>query len=330
VNQGHITLVNNQVSGNSARLYGAGFYALDGSVTLTNCLVTGNTINQANPAVGSVFYGLNSSTHIYSCTITDNLPENGQVITSLGWTLPPTHQLTVTNSILHNSGDEIVTNHPSTTSVAESNIKAGWSGNGINNIDANPGFVAPGGWSFEGEWIAGDYRLQDGSPCIDAGSTDLLPLDAADINLNGNTAEPLPLDLNHAARVQGSQTDMGVYETEAIVTPPPIDPEWTVWDQYNIIDTPSVPAQNVTVTATFSIAFVVTSTLEEIDVTVEPVSAAGGDWTATFVPDMSLVGPGAYTAAVQVVGEHLDKSQLTMGDAVILAKVKLLYRVIEP
>jgi hypothetical protein len=330
VNQGHITLVNSQISGNSARLYGAGFYALDGSVTLTNCLITGNTIHHANPPVGSVLYGLNSSTYIFSSTITDNLPANGQVITSLGWGLPTASELTVTNSILHNSGNEIVTNHPSTTSVSKSNVRAGWSGNGTGNIDSDPLFGAPGNWSFEGEWIAGDYHLQEGSPCIDQGSTILLPPDTTDLNLNGNIAEPLPLDLDHAPRVQGSETDMGVYETETTVTPPPTGPEWIVWDQYSIIDTPQVPAEDATVTATFSVTFIVTSTLEEIDVTVEPVSAAGGDWTATFVPDMSFVGPGNYTAAVQVVGEHLDQSQLTMGVPVVLSKVRLLYRVIQP
>ncbi len=330
VNQGDITLVSSQISGNSATLYGAGVYALDSSVTLTNCLVTGNTINQANPPVGSVVYGLNSSTYIHSSTITDNLPADGQVITSLSWSQPPTCELTVTNSILHNSGNEIVTNHPSSTSVYESNIKAGWSGDGMNNIHADPGFVAPGGWSIEGEWIAGDYHLLDNSACIDQGSTALLPSDVTDLDLNGNAAEALPLDLDRAARVQGSETDMGVYETAAIVTPPPTEPEWTIWDQYSIIDTPLVPTEDVSVSATFSITFVVSSTLEEIDVTVEAISAAGGEWTATFVPDMSLVGPGTYTAAVKVVGEHLDKSKLTMDVPVVLAKVKLLYRVIQP
>jgi hypothetical protein len=65
---------------------------------------------------------------------------------------------------------------------------------------------------------AGDLRLQPGSPAIDAGSNYLLPADALDLDGDGNTTEPLPVDLVGQARVvdgdgDGTATvDMGAYE----------------------------------------------------------------------------------------------------------------------
>ncbi len=41
----------------------------------------------------------------------------------------------------------------------------------------------------------GDLRLLGGSPCIDAGDNAAVPADAADLDGDGDTAEPLPLDL---------------------------------------------------------------------------------------------------------------------------------------
>ncbi len=81
------------------------------------------------------------------------------------------------------------------------------------NISADPRFVSSTVW-----------RLLPGSPCIDAGSNADVPADMADLNGNGNTTEPLPIDLGGAGRFAddpctadtGSGTppivDMGAYE----------------------------------------------------------------------------------------------------------------------
>ena len=86
----------------------------------------------------------------------DNVPGGTDAITSLGWEFPPTHGLMIHNSILGNGGNEVFTTHPSTTTVASSNVQGGWVGAGAGNVDADPLFAAPGGWSFEGEWIDED------------------------------------------------------------------------------------------------------------------------------------------------------------------------------
>ncbi len=290
VNQGTVTLVNCRVSGNTALLYGAGFYALDSTVSLTNCLITGNTSNQAELIIGSVIHALNSNTTISNSTITDNQPPASKVISSLNWVYPPTNELTVTRSILYNGGNEIYTTHPSTTQVSNTDIQGGWSGLGTGNINADPLFVTSGNWSFESEWIAGDYHLQNGSPCL------------------------------------SPETYMGAYPA----APSPVDPDWLLVNTYNISDTPTNPWTDVQRSVSFTISVRIQSGLEELGLSVSPASAAGGDWTATFNPDPGILGPGIYPITIEVVGNHVDLSQLDMGVKVTLAKVQLLYRKIQP
>jgi hypothetical protein len=85
------------------------------------------------------------------------------------------------------------------------------------NIDADPLFVF-----FPDEppypYEPADLRLQAGSPCLDAGDNSLLPPDVAELDSDGDTEEPLPLDLAGAPRtVDGNSdstviVDVGAYE----------------------------------------------------------------------------------------------------------------------
>jgi hypothetical protein len=70
---------------------------------------------------------------------------------------------------------------------------------GVNsNITADPMFVNSGS-GYGTNWIAGDYRLKLGSPCIDTGTN--LPWMASAVDLLGNP------------RIQGVNPNMGAYET---------------------------------------------------------------------------------------------------------------------
>jgi hypothetical protein len=68
-----------------------------------------------------------------------------------------------------NSSTQIVPGNQIT--VSYSDVQGGWLG--IGNIDANPLFVNAGG---------GDYRLANGSPCIDAGNNAVASLPATDFD----------------------------------------------------------------------------------------------------------------------------------------------------
>lgn len=94
---------------------------------------------------------------------------------------------------------------------------------GVGNVDADPLWVDPAGR---------DYRLQPGSPCIDAGwnqayphrATPVLPCDTSDLDQDGDTLELIPYDLDGRARFHddrdtpdtgcapGPNVDMGAFE----------------------------------------------------------------------------------------------------------------------
>lgn len=56
------------------------------------------------------------------------------------------------------------------------------------------------------------FYLQTGSPCANAGSNTLLPLDDLDLDDDGDTLELIPVDLNQLNRIQSGTVDMGAYE----------------------------------------------------------------------------------------------------------------------
>ena len=74
---------------------------------------------------------------------------------------------------------------------------------GIGNINADPGFINP---------TAGDWRVRNDSPVVDAGNSAALPQDLLDIDSDGNTTEQLPLDAAGTTRRrdEASVPDTGV------------------------------------------------------------------------------------------------------------------------
>jgi predicted outer membrane repeat protein len=118
-------------------------------------------------------------------------------------------QLNIANSILW--GNSAVSQGPQafnetgvTLSLTYSNVQ-GIAGGTNGNISADPLFQSTTAGAV-------DLHLQDGSPCIDAGSAAALATDATDRDADTYVGEPTPYDLDKAARVLGAATDMGAYE----------------------------------------------------------------------------------------------------------------------
>lgn len=61
-------------------------------------------------------------------------------------------------------------------------------------FDADPGFLNPAGPDGVLGTADDDFTLSIASPCIDAGNAELLPPDRLDLDNDGDTSEPLPLD----------------------------------------------------------------------------------------------------------------------------------------
>jgi len=171
------TITNNILNGNLALSSSAGISCLDSNPKITNNILTKNSASHYGGGIGCTN---NSSPTIINNTISGNLAGiNGGGIVCTEESSP-----TVLNTILWaDSPDEIYVDGSSEINITYSDIQGSWSGEG--NIDADPLFVDPGN---------GDYHLQAGSPCIDAGTPDGAPPTDKD----GNPRDEFP--------------DMGTYE----------------------------------------------------------------------------------------------------------------------
>ena len=176
---------------------------------------------------GAAIRNHRSSPEIINCTFVDNYScyegcgEGRGPIGNYDDSSP-----TITNSILWNyyqhSSDRtglIYNDASSTATVTYSNIdQDGYEGQN-GNIRQDPMFYDTG-WDDNGPsddpsddvWVGGDYHLRQDSPCINTGDNAALPPDTTDLDNDGNTTEPIPVDLDGEARIIDGVVDMGAYE----------------------------------------------------------------------------------------------------------------------
>lgn len=147
----------------------------------TNCTFQGNVSSNPGGAVRLDLRGLDGGAraHFRNCIFWSNSPD----------------QIADTSAI----GIRI---------VEYSDIQGGWSGAGTNNLDVDPLFGDPAEWRL---------KLQNGSPCIDAGDDLAVPGDFADLDDDGIIEEPLPWDRSGFLRqydsiVGAALVDLGAYE----------------------------------------------------------------------------------------------------------------------
>ena len=188
-------VINCVITNNSGGL-GAGIYCADSSPVINSCIVSNNDgggiaisffsdasitncIISGNYSIGNgggVWCGSNSYIAITNCTIVKNIVgENGGGIYINGFTPEP---IIINSIIWDNKPDEIFKNMPNDNlGVSYSDVRGGWYGEG--NIDADPLFIDP---------ESGNFHLQPGSPCLDAGveSEVYVDIDGDLRPLNGN------------------------------------------------------------------------------------------------------------------------------------------------
>ena len=167
------------------------------SPVITNCLFVGNSSFGVG---GGLSISAGSTARLKNCTIAFNQPgalysfqEPGGIGSVGGVPFP-----TLENCIVWQN--QIIVLSGSVVFVEYSDVQGGWPG--IGNIDADPLFVDPDN---------GDYRLQSGSPAIDAGHNWVIA-GFAETDLDGNprfVADPADFDPGCGIP---AVVDMGAYE----------------------------------------------------------------------------------------------------------------------
>lgn len=173
--------------------YGGALQFYDsGGPMVANSLFSGNAATGA----GGAIHNTNSSPFVINSTIASNHAEMCGGI--LGWA---PSMAVVANSIIWGNSDVTGSGEQAQitadTALVSSSCVQNWTGlnGGMAVVGADPLFVdADGPDDLPG---TGDdnYRLRTGSPCIDFGDNTMVPPDTSDLNADGDTTEPISLDI---------------------------------------------------------------------------------------------------------------------------------------
>jgi len=237
------TVINCTFSGNSADSSGGGMFNIESSPMVTNCTFSGNSAdfgggmlsdnsspmvtnctfsgNSAGWSGGGMYNYYTDTVKVTNCTFSGNAAQDydGGGIYNGG-----SSTLIVSNCILWGNTDDgpqdesaQIFNKATATSVVNYSCVQGWMGTG--NTDADPCFVDADGDEDTLGTADDNLRLQADSDCIDAGDNTAVPLDANDLDGDGDTTEPIPFDLDGNRRIVDadndgiSTVDMGAYES---------------------------------------------------------------------------------------------------------------------
>jgi hypothetical protein len=158
-------------------IFAGGIICNNSNPTIQNCLIIGNrsTSPQGN---GAAVYSIDSNPVFVNCTIFGNYGRS-----SAGGIYSINSEVVILDSILYNnSPKEIIVQAGESPIITYTDIAGSYPGEG--NIEADPLFELPGFWEHSlnpgmtahpanpyAVWTDGDYHLQSGSPCIDAGDS---------------------------------------------------------------------------------------------------------------------------------------------------------------
>lgn len=199
INGSEAQLMNCDFIGNTSTGVGAAVLLNGSNPEFMNCVFTGNTVTQLGPeSSGGGIYVLTSTPSITNCTFSRNFASasGGGLFNALGSTTTLTNCILWGNSDSRGSGEAAQVQRGSGTVLINFCAVQGWSGflGGTGNTGIDPRFVNADGKDSVPGTADDDLRLSAGSPVIDAGDSTAVPSDIADLDVDGNRLEPVPVD----------------------------------------------------------------------------------------------------------------------------------------
>lgn len=218
---GPSTAINCSFVANVAAVNGGAVDSYRSTMSLANCMIKANRVGGIEG--GAIWNVGGSNLTLVNCTICGN-EVNGA---GAGVVNGSSNSVRVSNCILWGNKDEAGSGEASQlrstagAPIVNYNCIQGWSGafGGVGNIGNDPLFVDPVGPDGVAGTADDDLTLSARSPCADAGGNGDVPIDAEDIDSDGDTGEPLPLDLRRQPRFADS---LWVYDVGS-GTPPIVD-----------------------------------------------------------------------------------------------------------
>ncbi len=131
---------------------------------------------------------------VKNCTFNGNIAQHGNTIACDSYNQNSPSSVQLVNCILWDNANGIWNNDNSTINITYSDVKGGYTGEG--NINLNPLFADPNGLDGIIGTEDDNLRLLPGSPCIDAGDSNSVADDLADLDGDGDPNEPIPWDLD--------------------------------------------------------------------------------------------------------------------------------------
>ena len=214
----NLTICNSFLTGNSAGEQGGGIVnkASLGPVvtTITNSVLADNSSGGYGGAICNTRYSSTTSVTVVNCTILRNSSaEYGGGVANIAQDNAIT--MTLHNSVLAENTAPIgpdVYQYEGSGPLSGSNNLIGDGSDQSAFVDGVNGNLVGTAESPTDPMLDDDGTPLAGSPAIDAGSDANLPADEMDVDGDGDTTEPLPVDLLGNRRIMGDCVDIGAVE----------------------------------------------------------------------------------------------------------------------